>query len=152
MAIVALAFAGAMTTAAAQTPAAAPAHSATHTLAQALVTAAQAAHPDATEIGIELPQGHHCTTIASTDPGDRGEACESDDIQPLRTGKPAVAKESDGYDVSLLLHDRHGRRIGVLGVEMKLTGHTRASALREAQQIERTLSAKIASKAALAGR
>lgn len=130
---------------AAQAPA-----SAAHPLAQKLVASAQSSHPDVTEIGIELPGANGCTTIASTDPGDVGEKCESDDIRPLKTGRPSVAKESDGYDVSVLLHDASGRRVGVLGVEMKLAGHTRASALSEARKIERAMAAQIPSRASLA--
>ena len=125
---------------------------AAYPLAQKLVSAAQAQHPDVTEVGIELPQAKTCHTIASTDPGDVGGVCESDDIVPLKTGKPAVAKETDGFDVSVLLHDANGTQIGVLGIEMKLAGHTRATALREALAIEKAMAARIPSKAALAGR
>jgi len=121
-----------------------------HPLAQKLVASAQAQHPDVTEVGILLPTANGCTSIASTDKGDVGEKCESDDMQPLKTGKPSVAKEADGYDVSLLLHDAQGRRVGVVGIEMKLAGHTRASALREAGQIEQAMAAQIPSKSSLA--
>ncbi|MGH9472723.1 MAG: hypothetical protein ACRD1M_08265 [Terriglobales bacterium] len=122
---------------------------AAHPLAQRLVTSVQASHMDVTEVGIELPSAKSCTTIASTDPGDAGDKCESDDILPLKTGKPSVVKESDGYDVSVLLHDSSGRQIGVLGIEMKLTGHTRTSALAEARRIEREMAKQITSRASL---
>lgn len=138
----AVATAGAM-----QTPEKTP-----HSFAQKLVTSAQGRYADATEIGIEFPTANGCTTIASTDKGDVGETCESDDIKPLKTGRPSVAKESDGYDVAVLLHDATGHRVGVLGVEMKLAGHTRASALAEARKIEREMAAQISSRASLAAR
>lgn len=121
-----------------------------NTLAQTLVESAKALHPQATEIGIELPSANGCHTIASTDPADRGERCESDDIRPLQTGRPAVAKEKDGYDVSLLLHDRTGARVGVVGIEFGLTAYPSShEALAAARKIERDLARQIPSREAL---
>jgi hypothetical protein len=73
----------------------------TKSFAQMLVEQTQAKHPEADEIGISVSSSHGCRTIASTDAGDIGEACEKEDSEPMRTGKPYVEKEKDGFDLSV---------------------------------------------------
>jgi len=119
-------------------------------LAQHLVEAAKAAHPEADEIGISTTTKSGCVGIASTDASDVGEKCEADDSRPMQTGKPSVGKEEGGYDVSVPLHDAAGKVVGVLGVGFKAAaGQTAASVTTQAEKIARELAAKIHSKADL---
>ncbi|HVB36493.1 MAG TPA: PDC sensor domain-containing protein [Candidatus Acidoferrales bacterium] len=119
-------------------------------MAQKLVEETHAQHPEATEIGIVTVSAKGCRTIASTDKGDIGEKCEADDSAPIRTGKPYVEKEKDGYDVSLPLHDAAGKAIGAVGIEFKLeTGQTAANMTEKAKQIAGQMEKQIPSKAAL---
>lgn len=117
------------------------------TFAQKLVEAAQARHPEADEIGILANTDKGCFSIASTDKSDIGERCEADDIRPMKTGKPSVGKEGDGFDVSVLLHDATGKTIGVLAVGFKgAPGRTEASVRKIAERMAAEMAARIPSK------
>ncbi|MGH9729420.1 MAG: PDC sensor domain-containing protein [Candidatus Acidiferrales bacterium] len=119
-------------------------------LAQKLVEDTHAQHPEATEIGIVTVSARGCRTIASTDKGDIGEKCEADDSAPIKTGKPYVEKEKDGYDISLPLHDASGKAIGAVGIEFKLEGgQTAANMTAKAKEIAGEMEKQIPSKAAL---
>ena|SRR5215469_14824704 len=120
------------------------------TFAQELVEQTLANHPHADEVGIAVRSSRGCRTIASTDKGDLGEACEKDDIAPMQNGKPYVEHEKDGYDVSVPLHDTEGKIIGSLGIGFKrASGQTQASAIAEATKISEEMAARITSKAKL---
>ncbi|MHB8652869.1 MAG: hypothetical protein ACYDA9_03220 [Terriglobia bacterium] len=120
------------------------------TRAQRLVEDTLQEHPETDEIGISVRSSRGCSTIASTDKSDIGEACEKDDLEPIRTGKPYVEKERDGYDVSVQLRDEHGQIVGSVGVGFKQApGQTQAKAVEDAVQISKEMTAHIASKAAL---
>lgn len=122
----------------------------TKTMAQKLVEDTHAQHPEATEIGIVTISARGCRTIASTDSKDIGEKCEADDSAPMKTGKPYVEKEKDGYDISLPLHDATGKAIGAVGIEFKLeAGQTAANMTEKAKQIAGEMEKQIPSKAAL---
>src|ERR1700730_5767219 len=96
--------------------------------AQKLVEATHAKHPEFDEIGISANTNRGCIGIASTDKTDIGGKCEKEDSEPMRTGKPVVEKEKDGFDVSLPLHDSVGNIIGTVGVGFKSApGQTEAS-------------------------
>lgn len=119
-------------------------------MAQKLVEDTHAQHPEATEIGIVTVSSRGCRTMASTDSKDIGEKCEADDSAPLKTGKPYVEKEKDGYDISLPLHDASGKAIGAAGIEFKLeAGQTAANMTEKAMQIVGEMEKQILSKAAL---
>lgn len=118
--------------------------------AQKLVEATQAKHPEADEVGISAVTSRGCMGIASTDKSDIGEKCEKEDAEPMHTGKPSVEKESDGFDVSLPLHDSSGKLIGSVGIGFKpASGQTTSSVTQEAQKIAREMEAQIPSKASL---
>jgi hypothetical protein len=120
------------------------------TFAQALVEQTKARHPEAGEVGFAVRLKSGCKTIASTDPGDVGEACEKDDVAPMQTGKPYVEKEGDGYDVSVPLRDAQGRLIGSLGVGFKReAGQTKSKLTAAALAIAKELAPQIPSKAKL---
>jgi hypothetical protein len=120
------------------------------TFAQKLVEATQAKHPESDEIGISANTSRGCVGIASTDKSDIGGKCEKEDSEPMRTGKPVVEKEKDGFDVSLPLHDSTGLIIGAVGVGFKsVPGQTEASVTEQAQKIAAEMEAQIPSKAKL---
>lgn len=123
------------------------------TLAQRLVKRAMSANPQASEIGISVRTSTGCHSIASSDPSDVGERCESGDLQVMRTHRAHAVKEKDGYDVSVPLHDSAGRLIGSLAVEFRpQSEQSTAAAIRQAQTISRELAARIPSKASLTRR
>jgi hypothetical protein len=120
------------------------------TFAQKLVEATQAKHPESDEIGISANTSRGCIGIASTDKSDIGGKCEKEDSEPMRTGKPVVEKEKDGFDVSLPLHDSTGEIIGAVGVAFKpAPGQTEASVTEQARKIAAEMEAQIPSKAKL---
>ena len=89
--------------------------------AQALVEETVSKHPEL--VGLELattpPHGHNCTTIAATDVKEMGDKCDKGELAVMKTGKPTVEKEGDGYDVTLPLHVS-GKTIGIIGMDFKL--------------------------------
>lgn len=121
--------------------------------AQKLVQAEQAMHPETEDIDISATTSRGCVGIASTDKSEIGEKCDKDDVEPMRTGKPYVEKEKDGFDVSLPLHDSTGKIIGTVGIGFKLgPGQTEASVTQQAQKIASEMEAQIPSKAKLFSR
>jgi len=115
--------------------------------AQKLVVTTQANHPEADEIGISANTSRGCIGIASTDKSDIGGKCEKEDSEPMRTGKPVVEKEKDGFDVSLPLHDSAGNLVGAAGVGFKpAPGQTEASVTEQAQKIVAEMEKQIPSK------
>lgn len=122
-------------------------------LAQKLVEATQAKHPELDEVGIYTNTARGCSGIASTDKSDIGEKCEKDALAAMQTGKPFVEKEKDGYDVSVPLHDSTGKIIGTLGIGFKpAAGQTEASLTAQAQKVAAEMEAQIPSKAKLLAR
>jgi hypothetical protein len=152
-AVLALGLCALSVSAAAQANTAKKAKTASYGFAQKLVESTHAAHPEADEIGISATTQRGCIGIASTDPSDVGEKCEADDIEPMKTGKPSVGKEGDGFDVGLPLHDAHGKLVGVVGIGFKASpGQTEASVTAAAKKIAADMERHIPSKAALLGR
>jgi hypothetical protein len=118
--------------------------------AQKLVETTRAKHPELDEIGISANTSRGCVGIASTDKSDIGGKCEKEDSEPMRTGKPVVEKEKDGFDVTLPLHDSTGKMIGSAGFGFKATpGQTEASVTEQAQKVAAEMEAQIPSKAKL---
>jgi hypothetical protein len=122
-------------------------------LAQKLVEETLAKHAETDEIGISVRSSHGCKTIASTDSGDIGETCEKSASEPMRTGKPHVEKEKDGYDISVALHDATGTLVGSLGIGFKrAAGQTETGLVELAGKISREMEAQIPSRASLIAR
>ena len=118
--------------------------------AQMLVETTLAKHPESDEISISANTSRGCLGIASTDKSDVGGKCEKEDSEPMRTGKPVVEKEKDGFGVSLPLHDSTGHIVGALGVGFKpAAGQTDASVTGQAQKIAAEMEMQIPSKAKL---
>jgi hypothetical protein len=88
--------------------------------AQTLVEEMVAKHAELA--GLELattpPDGHDCVTIATTDPKEMGDKCDKGELSVMKTGKPTVEKESDGYDVTLPLHIG-GKTVGIVAMDFK---------------------------------
>lgn len=117
--------------------------------AQALVEETVAKHPELT--GLELattpPDQQVCVTIAATDPKEIGDECDKGELTVIRTGKPTVEKEKDGFDVTLPLHVS-GKIIGFIGMEFK-SGQDEAGLLVRANPIAKELESRTPSKAKL---
>ena len=88
-----------------------------------------------------------CVTIAATEAKDLGEKCDEDEFAALKTGKPHVEKEADGYDVTAPLHDASGKLVGTIGIDFKVqSGQTDAFILQRTSEILKELEAQIRSK------
>ena len=119
------------------------------TQAQQLVDSAVKKNADV--VGLEVsatPAGKStCVTIAATEAKDVGEKCDEDEFAALKTGKPHVEKEADGYDVTAPLHDVSGRLVGTIGIDFKSqAGQTDASILQRTSEILKELEQHIRSK------
>ena len=88
-----------------------------------------------------------CVTIAATEPKDLGEKCDEDEFAALKTGKPHIEKEADGYDVTAPLHDANGKLVGTIGIDFKLeSGQNDASILQRTNELLKELESQILSK------
>ncbi len=119
------------------------------TQAQQLVEATAQKHPEVA--GLELaatpPAKHSCVTIAATDTKEIGEKCDKDEFTVLKTLKPFVEQEQDGFDVTAPLHDASGKLIGTVGIDFKpQPGQTKADVLQRTAELVRELEPQIPSK------
>jgi hypothetical protein len=124
----------------------------TKTQAQRLIDLTAQKHPEIT--GLELsatPLGKDdCMTVAATEPKDLGEKCDEDEATALRTLKPFVEHEPDGYDVTAPLHDANGKVIGTLGIDFKpKAGQTETEVLKGTAALLKEIEQQIPSKAFL---
>ena len=122
------------------------------TRAQNLVDLATQRHSEIT--GLELsatPAGQEsCVTIAATEAKDVGEKCDQDEATALKTGKPFVEHEPDGFDVTTPLHDAKGKLVGTLGIDFKpQAGQTKAEILKRVAGLLKEVEQQIPSKAFL---
>jgi hypothetical protein len=123
--------------------------------AQQLVERALATHPEVT--GVELsstPAGKLCVAIASTDPKDLGDKCDTDELTPMKTNEPFVEKEKEGgkdvYDITMPLHDTGGNVIGAVGMDFKPEpGQKESQVVKAAQRIVGEMETQIPAKAKL---
>ena len=123
------------------------------TRAQQLVNRTVAAHPELAGLELALVTDGVCRTVAATAPEDIGERCDADELGPMRSGRPDIEAPSASdpvYDITQALHDRAGRLIGAVGMDLKpVAGPDRAAILARARAILREMEAAIAAKAAL---
>jgi len=122
------------------------------TQAQRLVEITAQKHPEIT--GLELsatpPGKDSCITIAATEPKELGEKCDEDEATALKTLKPFVEHEPDGYDVTAPLHDAGGKVIGTLGIDFKPKDRqTEADVLKGTAELLKEIERQIPSKAFL---
>jgi hypothetical protein len=115
--------------------------------AQKLVEEMLPKHSEVTGLEIAAVTKAGCKTIAATDPKDLGEKCDKDELQALQTGEPFVDHESDGFDVTLPLHDGSRKIIAVVGMDFKpVAGQTNESAVKQGQQIIAEMEFQVPSK------
>jgi len=122
------------------------------TFAQRLVDEAVTKHPELTglEMSATPPGKQTCVTIAATEAKELGEKCDEDEFAAMRTGKPFVEKEEEGFDITLPLHDATGKMIGTVGMDFKPEpGQQELDVVKRAQQIAGELEKQISSKAKL---
>ena len=117
--------------------------------AQKLVDMTVQKHPEVS--GLELsatPAGKkNCITIAATETEDMGQQCDEDEHAALKTMKPFVEHEADGYDVTAPLHDANGKLVGVVGIDFKPgPGQTDAAILKLTASLLQELQQQIPSK------
>ena len=110
------------------------------------------AHPELSALEIAIDTAGGCRTVAATDPEDVGEACDDDELGPMRTGQPTVEAPTPAdsvYDITQALHDVTGRLIGAVGMDLPPRGQSRAVVVAKAATLLRELEAQIPSKARL---
>lgn len=118
--------------------------------AQILVRGTLAKHSDISGVEISTEVDGSCKTIASTDIKEIGEKCDTDEIQPLRSGKEYVEHEKDGFDVSMPMRDSKGNVIAVVGMDIKPTPkQTRAQVVKLARQIVEEMQSQVPDKGKL---
>jgi hypothetical protein len=67
-------------------------------------------------------------------------------LGPLRTGKPSVDKDGDGFDITMPLHDSTRKVIGTVGMDFKAEPSQQTSAVVDrAGKIVQELEAQIPS-------
>ena len=117
--------------------------------AQALVEDTLAKHPGLSGLGLATTptDGRDCVTIADTDAKELGDKCDKGELAVMKTGKPTVEKEGDGYDVTLPLHVS-GKTIGIIGMDFKLD-QAEAGLLDRAKAIAKEMEDQIPSKSKL---
>jgi hypothetical protein len=116
--------------------------------AQRLIEITAQKHPEIT--GLELsatpPGKESCITIAATESKGIGEKCDEDEATALKTEKPFVEHEPDGFDVTAPLHDAGGKLIGTLGIDYKpQPGQTEGDVLKGTAQLLREIERQIPS-------
>jgi len=126
-----------------------PASAKERIFAQALVEDTLAKYPGLSGLGLATtpPDGHDCVTIADTDAKELGDKCDKGEVAVIKTGKPSVVKEGDGYDVTLPLHVS-GKTIGIIGMDFKLD-QPEAGLLDRAKAIAKEMEDQIPSKSKL---
>lgn len=94
------------------------------------------------------PDGQkNCLTIAATEAEDLGQQCDEDEHAALKTLKPFVEHEAEGYDITAPLHDADGRLVGVVGIDFKQApGQTDAEILKLTASLLQELERQIPSK------
>jgi hypothetical protein len=121
------------------------------TQAQYLIDQTVEKHPEVT--GLELsatPAGQEVALRSPRQtPKDLGEKSD-DEATALKTQKPFVEQEPDGFDVTTPLHDASGKLIGTLGIDFKPhAGQTRTGILKRTIRILKEVERQIPSKAFL---
>ena len=124
------------------------------TQAQHLVDLTAQRHPEITGLELSVNHGQEgCVTIAATQAKDLGEKCDDDEAAALKTLKPFVEHEPDGFDVTAPLHNARGNLIGTLGIDFKPQARqTNASILKLTSGLLREIEQKIPSKEFLSAR
>lgn len=119
------------------------------TRGQRLVDQFVANHPELAALEIALTFEAGCRTVAASAHEDIGEACDADELGPIRTGKPEVEEptgEDPLYDITQALHDSHGNLIGAVGMDLRPAIGSRDQVVERAKELLRELQTRIPSK------
>lgn len=117
--------------------------------AQVLVDMTVEKHAEVAALELSAtPAGQkNCITIAATEAEDMGQQCDEDEHAALKTMKPFVEHESEGYDVTAPLRDANGQVVGVVGIDFKQApGQTDAEILKLTASLLQELQQQIPSK------
>ncbi|HZP63052.1 MAG TPA: hypothetical protein VFB28_06505 [Terriglobales bacterium] len=117
--------------------------------AQSLIEETLAKHPELEGIGLGTtpPNSRECVDIADTDAKEIGDKCDKGELTVIKTGKPAIEKESDAYDVTEPFQVS-GKTIGTIGLDFKLD-QQEAGLLDRANAIAKEIESQIPSKSKL---
>ena len=123
-------------------------------VAQRIVTAVMASHPEVQKLGIHVaPSGKDNIIIACNIPAKVGKKSSDADMAVAKSGKPNVQLVNDPqpfYDLALPLHDAHGHAIGVIVMELRAAAaKDAADALRQAERIRDHIQASVPNEASL---
>jgi hypothetical protein len=120
------------------------------TYAQQMVDDFLKQHADVTGVELAVVSDKGCATLAASDPKDVGEKCDADEEGPMKTGEPDVeepSKEDPVYDITQALHDKSGKLIGAVGLDITpVAGRDRAATVAQAKAFLQELEAQIPSK------
>ena len=122
------------------------------TQAQNLIDLITQEHSEITALELSTtPAGQEgCVTIAATEAKDLGEKCDKDEATAMKTGKPFVEHEPDGFDVTAPLHDASGKLIGAIGIDFKpQPGQTKTDVLKLTAGLLQEVEQQFPSKALL---
>jgi hypothetical protein len=126
--------------------------------AQRLIRVLVDAHPNelaAAELAL-LSGKAACRTVAATHREDIGEQCDDDEWGPIRHGTPNIEEPTPKdtiFDVTQVLHDKSGRVIGALGLDVKPSAaRDREALLALVTTLRAELEARIPSAASLTKR
>lgn len=117
--------------------------------AQQLVNRMVARHPELKSVELALLSRQGCATVAATAAEDIGEACDTDENTPIKTGQPYVeapSKDDPVYDITQAIHDASGKLIGAVGMDIAPAGRDRKAVVAQAQAVRREMERLIPSK------
>jgi hypothetical protein len=118
-------------------------------MAQKVIEELASAHPEVTglEVAASRSANQGCKTIAATEAKEVGEKCDKDEFTAMRTNAAFVEQETDGFDVTLPLHDSAGKIMGTVGMDFKPeAGQTKALVTTKAKHIASELEKKLRSR------
>lgn len=120
-----------------------------NTYAQQIVDRMVAQHPGVKSVELALLSNKGCATVAATAAEDIGEACDSGENAPMKTGNPYVeapSKNDPVYDITEALHDASGKLIGAVGMDIAPAGRNRAAVVAQARAVLAEMERLIPSK------
>jgi hypothetical protein len=120
--------------------------------AQKAVDEVAARHPEIATLEILAARSasEACRTVAATDTREIGRTCDADALALMKSGRMAIDKERDGFDVAVPLHDASGSIIGLVGITFRTApGQTRVTVAERARQIAAELEKRLVTRQGL---
>ena len=117
--------------------------------AQRIVDRMVAQNPEVKSVELSVLSNKGCATLAATAAEDIGEACDSDENAPMKTGKPYVeapTKNDPVYNITQALHDASGRLIGAVGMDIAPAHRSPQAVIAQAMTVLREMEQLIPSK------